>query len=258
MKDLAKKRLRFTLSMINFLILIPAVLLGGIFLGDRNYAITATIIVVLAIVPFFLLFENKKMRARELVPIAIMTALAVVSRMAFYAIPQFKPIVAIVIITGVAFGCEAGFLSGSLAMLCSNFLFTQGPWTPWQMFACGLIGYLSGFFGKNKATKQIWLLCIWGLFSGFIYGLFVDTWAMMGFNSSVSWQAAALTYSLGLPFNAILSAATVLTLAFAAKPLLEKLDRIKIKYGLIPAAQCQMPDMSTLKTKSVTGFSSKN
>lgn len=93
-------------------------------------------------IPFILVFDKKKPQARELVPIAVMAAIAVVGRTVFEIIPlpNFKPCSAIIIITAVAFGPEAGFLTGALTAFVSNFIFGQGPWTPWQMFTWGLVG----------------------------------------------------------------------------------------------------------------------
>lgn len=254
MSDLAKKRLRVGISLADVVVFIPTALLLGVFFGDRNYVVTSLVIVVLALIPFFLLFENKKLKARELVPIAIMTAIAVAGRMAFYFLPQFKPVVAIIIITGVAFGCEAGFLSGALAMLCSNFLFGQGPWTPWQMFACGFIGYVSGLFGRHTFTKKTVFLCIWGFFACFIYGFFVDAWALLGFSYEITWQAIVTVYSAGFAFNLILAAATVVFLGVLSYPLLCKLDRVKIKYGLIASSAPPPPKIETLPEREITGF----
>ena len=97
-------------------------------------------------IPFILVFDKKKPQARELVPIAVMAAIAVVGRTVFEIIPlpNFKPCSAIIIITAVAFGPEAGFLTGALTAFVSNFIFGQGPWTPWQMFTWGLVGFLAG------------------------------------------------------------------------------------------------------------------
>ena len=97
-------------------------------------------------VPFFLVFDRKKPQARELVPIAVMAAIAVVGRTVFEIVPlpNFKPCSAVIIITAVSFGPEAGFLTGALTALVSNFIFGQGPWTPWQMFTWGLVGFLAG------------------------------------------------------------------------------------------------------------------
>ena len=100
--------------------------------------------------PFYLVFDRKKVKARELTPIALMAALCVVGRAAFALIPlpNFKPVSAIIIITALAFGPEAGYLTGALAAILSNFLFGQGPWTPWQMFCWGLLGFLAGLLGR--------------------------------------------------------------------------------------------------------------
>ena len=94
--------------------------------------------------PFFLVFESRKPQARELVLIATLCAVAVAGRSAFFFLPQFKPVAAFIILAGAAFGGETGFLVGAVTMLCSNMFFGQGPWTPYQMFAMGLIGFLAG------------------------------------------------------------------------------------------------------------------
>lgn len=80
-------------------------------------------------IPFFLVFDRKKPQARELIPIAVMSAIAVVGRTVFQIIPlpNFKPCSAIIIITAVSFGPEAGFLTGALTGFVSNFIFGQGP-----------------------------------------------------------------------------------------------------------------------------------
>lgn len=70
-------------------------------------------------------------------------------------LPQFKPVAAIVIISGVAFGGETGFLVGAITAFVSNFFFGQGPWTPWQMFSFGIIGFLAGImFQKAFYARQ--------------------------------------------------------------------------------------------------------
>ena len=126
------------------------ILLFGVKIGDRNYWFVSMSLIILAIWLFFSLFESRKPRAREIVPIAVMSAIAAIGRFAFAMLPQFKPVAAIVIITGMSFGPEAGFLTGAVSALVSNFFFGQGPWTPWQMFAFGVLGFLAGLLYKYK------------------------------------------------------------------------------------------------------------
>ena len=78
------------------------------------------------------MYDRKRAGARDLVPVALMAALCVVGRTAFALIPlpNFKPMTAIIIVTALAFGPEAGYLTGALAGFLSNFLFGQGQWTP--------------------------------------------------------------------------------------------------------------------------------
>ena len=101
-----------------------------------------------------------------------MCAIAVAGRTAFFMLPQFKPVVAIVIISGVAFGGEAGFLVGAVTGLVSNMFFGQGPWTPWQMFVFGIIGFLAGVLFRKGFLRRnpISLSIFGGLATFFIYG----------------------------------------------------------------------------------------
>ncbi len=232
MTEKSKNRIRTAVSLSVILFVAPLIALAAVFSESKYYALFTLIAALISLVPFFLLIENRNLGVQRLVPTAIMTAVAVAGRAAFFFVPQFKPIIAIVIITGAALGAESGFLCGSLSMLCSNFIFGQGPWTPFQMLACGLVGFISGFLGRNKITKSVIFLCVWGFMSGILYGLIVDTWSVLSISSQADPAAVLSTYMAGLLFNLILAAATAVFLALIAKPLLKKLARVKMKYGL--------------------------
>lgn len=221
------------IALFSIVVLIPIILTAGLFFGDRNYAITSTLIVVLSMLPFFLMFERRRPQARGIVPVAVMAAIAAVSRLAFAFAPQFKPIVAVVIITAAVFGAEAGFLCGSVSMLVSNFFFGQGPWTPWQMFCCGLIGFAAGCLADRNMLKSRIGLCVFGIISGYVYGAIVEIWSVVGIGLELTWQALAAAYISGFWFNTILAASTALFLLLIGKPVMDKLERIKIKYGIL-------------------------
>ena len=114
-------------SILSILVLIPGTLYLGTRMTGRWYYLTCTLIIIELMIPFFLSFEARKPQARELVTLAVMAALAAASRGAFAFIPHFKPITAIIMITGIAFGAETGFLTGAIAAFASNFIFGQGP-----------------------------------------------------------------------------------------------------------------------------------
>lgn len=223
-------------AMLLILLCIPAVLIvNEVFFGGRGYYAASLIIIVLCMLPFALMFESRKPQARELVVIAILVALAVAGRAAFFMLPQFKPVVAIIIIAAVALGPESGFVVGALAGFISNFIFGQGPWTPWQMFAFGIIGFLAGvLFYKGMLPSRRVPLCIFGGLATFIiYGLLVDTSSVLMISYELSLSSVLAVYIAGIPFNLIHAFATVVFLFFLSNFMLEKLDRVKVKYGLL-------------------------
>ena len=219
------------------LLCIPLTMFAGVmYLGNRHYHMTALLVLLECMIPFFLVFESRKPKARELVIIAVLCAIGVAGRSAFFMFPQFKPVLALVIISGVAFGGETGFLVGAVTMLVSNIFFSQGPWMPWQMFSMGIIGFLAGvLFRKGLLRRSRGSLATFGAFSAvIIYGGIMNPASALMYNSqSVNLKMILAYYVSGLPMDLIHAAATVIFLLIAAEPMLEKLDRIKVKYGLV-------------------------
>ena len=187
------------------------------------------------IASMFLIFEGRKPQARELLTIAVLVAIAVAGRAAFFMVPSFKPVVAVTIISAVCFGAESGFLVGALSMLSSNMLFGQGPWTPWQMFAAGIIGFLAGIlFQKGWLKARKISLCIYGfLATVFIYGGIMNPASLVMTSYAITKRNLLAIYMSGLPVDLVHASATVIFLWIASKPMIEKLERIKVKYGMI-------------------------
>lgn len=218
------------------LLLIPlTIFIGMYYLGDRKYYFISMLIILEIMVPFIMIFEGRDPQARELVIISVLSAIAVAGRAAFFMVPQFKPVAAIVIISGVAFGAESGFLVGAVTMLLSNMLYGQGPLTPWQMFAMGIIGFLAGvLFRKGFLRRDRLSLAIFGGITVFlVYGLIMNTASVLVWQSKVNWKMITTALVMGVPFDLIHGGATFFFLMIMGEPMLEKLDRIKIKYGLI-------------------------
>ncbi len=218
------------------LLLVPLTILAGVyFLDDRKYYFISLLVLFETMLPFALVFEGRKPQARELVVIAVLCAIAVAGRAAFFMVPQFKPVAAIVIIAAAAFGGETGFLVGAVSMLVSNLFYGQGPWTPWQMFAMGMIGFLAGIlFRRGWLGRGRLALCLYGFLSTLIiYGGIMNPASLLTFQSNPTWEMLLSYYAAGLPFDLIHAVSTAFFLWIAAPAMLEKLDRVKIKYGLI-------------------------
>lgn len=220
--------------------LIIAAIASTVYLGNGNYYLVSVAIAILTMVPFFATFESRKPQARDLVILAVVIAIAVVSRAAFFWFPDFKPIAAVIIIAGIAFGPQAGFMTGALSMLISNFLFGQGPWTPWQMLAFGVAGLVFGVLAqkgliprKDYTKKQVLLLTVGGfVFTWVIIGPLLDVCALFLMVDSITPASALTIFASGVPVNFTRAVATALLLFFATNPLLDKLERVKVKYGM--------------------------
>lgn len=234
------------------LIIIPFTVFFGIFfLNDRNYYFISIVIAVLSMMPFFMVFENKRPMARELVITAVMTAICIAGRAAFFMVPFFKPIFALVIINGAVMGAESGFLTGALAAFGSNFIFGQGPWTPWQMFCMGIIGFLSGVIfsriyrintpeiqkSRKKRILSVTLLCLYAAFCTiFIYGFIMDTATVFMYSDTYNLKLFKAAYISGFPVNLMHAGSTIIFIILLWKPLSKKLNRIKVKYGILSDA----------------------
>ena len=221
-------------TLLIFLVAIPTTLFLGSRMSGKWYYLTSTLIIIELLIPFFMTFEGRSPQARELVVIAVMCALAVAARVAI-PIPNFKAIYGIIMIAGIAFGPQSGFLVGAVAALSSNFFLSQGPYTPWQMMAYGAGGMLSGFlFRKGRLPRKPVLMGIVGFIGVlFFVGPLLDTCTVFLAPISMNLKSIMAIYISGFTVNISQGISTFLVMFLLGKPLLEKLDRIKVKYGMM-------------------------
>ena len=234
------KNLRTKIMLVLVALVFPAALAAFALSGSKNYALISFAMVIMAIVPFLMLYEMKKPQAREWIPLAVMAAIAAVGRAAFAALPHFKPVSAIIIITAMTFGPEAGFLTGAVAALASNLFFGQGPWTPWQMFAYGITGFIAGLLARRgiiTAEKKLPVTIFSGLVIMLVTGPLLDLCTVFTMSSAVDASSVLSVMAAGIPFNAVLAVSTMATVFILCRPMLEKLDRIKKKYGIMEAGE---------------------
>lgn len=219
-----RKILGFTLP----LLLIPAFVAAGTLLPDANkYPVIILCITLLSLVTFLTGFEQKKTGSRRLIIVAVMTALSVIGRF----IPFFKPITALSVITAMYFGKEAGFLTGALAAVISDFYFGMGPWTPFQMLGFGLIGYFAGLL-CSPLKKRLSFLLIYGAVSGVAFSFIMDIWTVVWYNGALDPGLYAAAILTALPHTAVYSLSNIIFLALFAKPFGRKLERVKRVYEI--------------------------
>ncbi len=229
---------RNLLSSLMILFLIPfAIWFGITFLDNRKYYIVSFAIILMTMLPFFMLFESRRMRAREIVLIASMCVICVAGRIVFAPFPQVKPVSALVIISGICLGSESGFMIGALSGFCSNFYFGQGPWTPWQMFAFGIIGFLAGilkgFFVKDNMPKRIPISIFAFVSVLVIYGTIMNTSSVLMTQDTITLPMIGTMMASGFIFDLVHAISTVCFIYLFAKPMFERLIRVKKKFGLL-------------------------
>lgn len=224
-----KKVINYLLILVGVPVLIA---IGMAAFKDERYNLISVLIAVLACLPFFINFERKGTDSKKLILIAVMTALVVVSRCIFIAVPSYKPMTAIIIITAIYFGAESAFLVGALAAIISNMFFGQGPWTPIQMFVWGIVGFIGGLIAKKGWLDNIAGLVIYGIIGGIIYSLIMDLWSVISMDGTFNF-GRYITMSIGsLPYTARYAVANVVFLLVLKVPIGKVLERIKRKYAI--------------------------
>lgn len=303
-KVISAHRKRTIVSAVLIFIAIPAVIALGVTLfNNRNYILISLIVLTLTMLPFFMVFERRKPKAREIVLIAVMCAITVCAHLLCSVTIPLRAGTAIIIACGIALGPEAGFLIGALGRFVLNFYAGQGPWSPWQMFCWGLLGFLAGLaFNRanieEKHSRQFkavmgpvlcvifavlvaylsyvlfppsdgesfwgWRLYIFGavgllagiivqqkrlpvdfitltiftFFTTFIiygglmnYFNMISTVGMPG-SSEISWAALKTYYLAAVPYDLAHAGATAIFNLLFGELLIQKLERIKLKYGI--------------------------
>ena len=196
-----------------FLLIPLTALIGASAIAAEGYAAAILIVTLLSLLLFFSGFERKKTGTRRLILVAVMTALSVTGRF----IPLFKPVTALTILTAMYLGGEAGFLTGALSAVISNFYFGQGPWTPFQMLAWGLIGLF---------------LLLYGAISGVAFSFIMDIWTVLWYNNGFNLQLYLAALVTAAPYTILYAVSNMLFLYIFAKPFGSKLARVKLKYGV--------------------------
>ena len=228
MLEIKSRKLRRILKILIPFVLIPMAAIGGtVIFDEKKHIFISLFIAILTVILFIAGFEKKQIGTRRMVIVSVMIALSIVGRM----IPFFKPVTALTIITAVYLGGEAGFMVGAFSALLSNFYFGQGPWTPFQMLAWGFLGLLAGFLAKPLKRSKIFLL-IFGVFSGIIFSMVMDLWTILWYHDGWNMTLYVSAMITAIPHTVLYSISNFLFLFFLSKPFGDKLQRIKIKYGI--------------------------
>lgn len=207
------------------LLLIPITVIAGAYVfSEKSYSFVSMAVALLSCILFYASYERRG-KTRKLIIVSVMTAIAVIGRFIFAPIPAFKPVTAVVVLTAIYLGSSAGFLTGSFSALISNFYFGQGPWTPFQMLAWGLIGFLAGILQKKLRNR--FFLSLYGIFSGVFYSLILELWNVLWYSNDFDLSLYVVFLLSSLPHTLIYAVSNVIFLMLMYKPIGKKLERVE-------------------------------
>lgn len=182
------------------------------------------------ILGYFFCFELKKPTAQRIMPIVVLVALGSVGRIIFAFVPQIQPVTAIVIIAGATLGSTDGFMTGALCALVSNVILGQGPWTPFQMLAWGIIGALSGHISKVKYGDTLPVMIVFSAVAAFLYSFIVDIYTVSSFWDTMTLSYAITIFTTGMVFNISHMIGNVIFVFLLFAPFKYMIKRVKTKY----------------------------
>lgn len=184
---------------ISLLLAVPAVMAAALLAGVEQAALAMLVVVALVLALFFAGYEASRPGLRQIMPTLVLAA---------------------------------------LAALTSNFFFGQGMWTPWQMYAWGLVGYVggalayAGAFDRADGTVRMPALLAYGFASGLLYGVVINAYDIIGFVRPLTWAGAVARLATAVPFDITHGLATCVFLAALYKPWCRRINRVVVKYGL--------------------------
>jgi energy-coupling factor transport system substrate-specific component len=203
------------------------------FNGDQHYVIISIMCLVASMLPFYWHFETRRSEAREIVFIAVLATMAALGRVAMAPFPDVKPTSFIVIMTALTLGKESGFIVGSTAAIVSNLFLGQGPWTPWQMFAWGMMGVTAGMLRNFDWAHNRYVLAGIGVAYGFLFGWIMDLWYVLVYIQPLTIKTFIAAYLASFYFDLVHGITTGVLLFFFYKSWYRIIERFKYKYGLM-------------------------
>jgi energy-coupling factor transport system substrate-specific component len=228
---------RFNKNVITIMLLLLAI--GLLFLTywwEDSYLWVSFGLVFISILLFVIRFESRKVEPRELVLLAVLASIAAVGRIPFASIPSVQPTTFVIMMAGFVFGAESGFIIGAVAALASNMIMGQGPWTPWQMAAWGLVGLTAGLLGKTRLLDALWGKVLFGVIWGFLFGWIMNLWGFLALTQSgtpINLKSFFIYFAGSAVFDTIHAVSNVIFLLVFGNIWIKILTRFKRKYGLL-------------------------
>ena len=216
------------------------------------FALIPALIVALA-----LTLDREMYTAKTVALLGVLSAVGAAVRIAGAGVGGVEAVFVLLILAGRVYGARFGFLLGMLTIAVSSVLWGGfGPWSPFQMFACGWVGAGAGLLPHwhagfpQSVTSQRWrirseiaLLAAYGVAASYLFGLLMNLWFWpfaVGSGTGISYEAAAdpgrnlasfALYSLvtsTLTWDTVRAITTVVGIAIVGPAVLAALRRARL------------------------------
>ncbi|MDY7544012.1 MULTISPECIES: ECF transporter S component [unclassified Cryobacterium] len=216
------------------------------------FALVPAVIVALALV-----VDREMYTAKTVALLGVLAAVGAAVRIAGTGVGGVEAVFILLILAGRVYGARFGLLLGLLTIAVSSVLWGGfGPWTPFQMFACGWVGAGAallprlgsegrvGRMGPRAGARvEIAMLACYGVVASYLFGLVMNLWFWpfaVGSGTGISYSPGASLgtnlasfglYSLvtsTLTWDTVRAVTTVLGICLVGPAALAALRRAKL------------------------------
>jgi energy-coupling factor transport system substrate-specific component len=222
-------------------------------LSAPGTAAAAAVSIGCAVVLLAIETMSRRVDTRGLALIAAIAAIDAALRLALVSgIGGFSPMFFLILCAGYAMGAEFGFLCGAVALLVSALVTAGvGPWLPYEMIAAGWVGAAAGLAGAHRRgrtpqRRDVVVLAIVGVVTGFGYGAVMDVWdwtffrgaADFGYVTGLGAAATAARFAhfylaTSLVYDAFRAAGNAALVLLLGAPVLGALVRLRRRHTVI-------------------------
>lgn len=218
---------------ITLLVIFSYYILKSSGISELNWGFISILILSIGLLFLYRWAQLLAVSTKELTLIATLIAVAALGRVPFAVIPGVQPTTFIIMMAACVFGPQAGFMVGAGAALLSNFFLGQGPWTPWQMLAWGLLGISTAYFYRLRVAKRIGVLAAFGFIWGFIFGGIMNIHFWLVFVYPLSLATYLATCVTSFYFDLFHAAGNCILIMVLSRPVIKILEDYKRKIKVL-------------------------
>jgi energy-coupling factor transport system substrate-specific component len=153
----------------------PFVVAPGKFTSTYAPPLMFGVLLLLVLAVVFAEIADGGIDSKALAMLGVLSALGAALRPLGAGTAGIETVFFTLVLAGRVFGPGFGFALGCTTLF-SSALITGGvgPWMPYQMFGCALVGTLAGLLPRVRGKAEVLMLALFGAASGYLVGLLLN------------------------------------------------------------------------------------